>query len=102
MSEHNDDNHPGPADAMSEGGLRAFVSSLLLPPYRVSPAGVRTWEINSEPLTKKIETVGSVEFDERRLYRISARVKGRLDKLYANVTGQTVHPGDPLADIYSP
>src|SRR5439155_7694792 len=31
-----------------------------------------------------------------------ARVKGRIDKLYVNVTGQTVRPGQPLADIYSP
>ena len=39
--------------------------------------------------------------DERKLYRISARVRARIDKLYVNVTGQTIHPGDPLASIYS-
>jgi Cu(I)/Ag(I) efflux system membrane fusion protein len=78
------------------------VTRLQFTPYQIVAAGIRTWEVQYEPLSKRIETVGKVQFDERRMYRISARVKGRLDKLYANVTGQMVHPGDPLADIYSP
>lgn len=78
------------------------VTRLQLSPYKVVTAGIRTWEVSYEPLTKCIETVGTVKPDERKLYRISARVRGRLDKLYANVTGQTIHPGTPLADVYSP
>jgi multidrug efflux pump subunit AcrA (membrane-fusion protein) len=78
------------------------VTRVQLSPYRVVTANIRTWVVKYEPLTKKIETVGKVQFDERGLSRISARVKGRLDKLHANVTGQMVHVGDPLADIYSP
>jgi multidrug efflux pump subunit AcrA (membrane-fusion protein) len=87
-----------PAEALPPG----VVTRLQLSPYKVVTAGIRTWETNHEALTKRVETVGTVEFDERRLHRISARVKGRIDKLYANVTGQTIRPGDPLADIYSP
>jgi Cu(I)/Ag(I) efflux system membrane fusion protein len=77
------------------------VTRLQLSPYKVVTAGIRTWDVAYEPLAKRIETVGTVKPDERKLYRISARVRGRLDKLYANVTGQTVHPGEPLASIYS-
>lgn len=87
-----------PPEALPAG----VVTRLQLSPYRVVTAGVRTWPMNYESLTKKIETVGTVEFDERRLYRVAARVKGRIDKLYVSVTGQNVNPGDPLADIYSP
>jgi Cu(I)/Ag(I) efflux system membrane fusion protein len=86
------------AEALSAGA----VTRLQLSPYKVVTAGIRTWEANYEPLTKKVETIGTVEVDERRQNRISARVKGRIDKLYVNVTGQMVHRGDPLADIYSP
>ena len=88
--------------ATAEALPAGVVTRLQLSPYKVVTAGIRTWDVNYESLTKTIETVGKVQFDERRLSRISARVKGRLDKLYANVTGQMVHPGDPLADIYSP
>ena len=33
---------------------------------------------------------------------MSARVKGRIDKLLVNQTGQMVHKGDELATLYSP
>jgi Cu(I)/Ag(I) efflux system membrane fusion protein len=71
-------------------------------PYRVALAGVQTWEVGYRPLAKEVTTVGFVEFDERRLKHIAARVKGRLDTLHVNVTGQRVGAGDELASIYSP
>lgn len=78
------------------------VSRVQLTPYRVVLAGVRTVPVNYLPLTKEIATVGTVEFDERKLRTVSARVKGRIDTLFVNQTGQMVHEGDPLADLYSP
>lgn len=78
------------------------VHRLQLTPYKVVAAGIRTWQVGYEPLVKKVEAVGTVEFDERRLRRVTARVKGRLDRLFVNVTGQNVQPGDELARIYSP
>lgn len=55
-----------------------------------------------QTLVKEITTVGSVEFDERDLFNVSSRVKGRIDKLFVNQTGQLVAKGDPLALLYSP
>jgi membrane fusion protein, copper/silver efflux system len=80
------------------------VSRVQLSPYRIALAGVQTWDVKYQALAKEIRAVGFVEFDERRLARITARVTGksRIDKLYVNVTGQKVHAGDPLADLYSP
>lgn len=80
------------------------VRRVQLSPYRMALAGIKTSEVAYLPLTKAIRTVGSVEFDERKLSRISAWVTGksRITKLYVNVTGQTVTKGDPLADLYSP
>jgi Cu(I)/Ag(I) efflux system membrane fusion protein len=70
----------------------------------VATAGIQTTEIEYQPLSKEITTVGFVEFDERKLARITARATGksRVDKLYVNVTGQTVQEGEPLALLYSP
>jgi Cu(I)/Ag(I) efflux system membrane fusion protein len=80
------------------------VSRVQLSPYRIALAGVQTWDVKYQALAKEIRAVGFVEFDERRLARITARVTGksRLEKLHVNVTGQIVHAGDPLADLYSP
>src|SRR6476661_3112060 len=78
------------------------VSRVQLSAYRVGLAGERTLPVEYHPLTKEIATVGTVEFDERGLRAVAARVKGRIDKLYVNQTGQTVSKGDPLALLYSP
>jgi Cu(I)/Ag(I) efflux system membrane fusion protein len=80
------------------------ISRVQLTPYRVALAGIQTSMVGYEPLKKEIRTVGFVEFDERKLSRITARVTGksRIDKLYVNVTGQMVHAGDPVAELYSP
>jgi Cu(I)/Ag(I) efflux system membrane fusion protein len=78
------------------------VNRVQLSPYRVVLAGVQRWEVRDVPLTKEIEAVGYVEFDERGLKTVSARVKGRLDELHINVTGQMVSAGDLLASLYSP
>jgi multidrug efflux pump subunit AcrA (membrane-fusion protein) len=80
------------------------VSRVQLTPYKVAVAGIQTVAVAYQPLFKDITTVGFVEFDERKLARITARATGksRIDKLYVNVTGQTVHKGEPLALLYSP
>ncbi len=78
------------------------VSRVQLTPYRTVLAGVRTVPVGYQILTREITTVGTVEFDERKLKVVSARVKGRIDTLHVNQTGQMVHAGDPLAELYSP
>lgn len=78
------------------------VSRVQLSPYRVVLAGVKTAPVGYQPLTKRIATVGTVVFDERGLKHVAARVKGRIDTLVANETGQLVKKGDELARLYSP
>jgi membrane fusion protein, copper/silver efflux system len=88
----------GTAEELPAGVL----SRVQLTRYREQLAGVETAEVAYRSLTKEIRTVGFVEFDERQLRRISARVKGRIDKLYVNVTDQKVEAGQDLALLYSP
>jgi Cu(I)/Ag(I) efflux system membrane fusion protein len=86
-----------PAEALPPG----TVTRLQLSPYKVVTAGIRTWDVNYEPLSKRVETFGTVTFDENGLSRISARVRMRIDRLYVRETGATIRKGDPLADVYS-
>lgn len=79
-----------------------IVSRVQLSPYRVVLGGIRTWPVDYQPLDKEITAVGYVEFNERNVKNVSARVKGRIDTLYVNETGQLVEEGDPLAALYSP
>jgi Cu(I)/Ag(I) efflux system membrane fusion protein len=91
-------------DAETEALPTGVVSRVQLTPYRMALAGLETSEVTYEALTKEIRTVGFIEFDERKLKRISVRLTGksRIDKLHVNVTGQMIHEGDPLALLYNP
>jgi multidrug efflux pump subunit AcrA (membrane-fusion protein) len=89
-----------PDEALPPG----VVSRVQLTPYKVAVAGIETAEVGYRALARDIRAVGFVEFDERKLARITARPTGksRIEKLFVNTTGQTVGKGDPLAELYSP
>jgi multidrug efflux pump subunit AcrA (membrane-fusion protein) len=72
-------------------------------PYKVVVAGIETAAIGYQSLTRDITAIGFVEFDERKLARISVRATGKslLERLFVNVTGQMVKKGEPLAEVYS-
>jgi membrane fusion protein, copper/silver efflux system len=65
-------------------------------------AGVQISEVRHQHLTTELSAFGRVEEPESRLSTISARVAGRIDKLYLQYTGQNVQRGQAIADIYSP
>lgn len=46
--------------------------------------------------------MGLIDYDERRISKITARFAGRADELAVNFTGVRVKKGDPLYKIYSP
>ena len=78
------------------------VAHLQLSPYRIKQAGVATEEIGYKTLVRELRTVGLIDWDERRISRISARFSGRADELAVNFTGVRVRKGDPLYKVYSP
>ncbi len=77
------------------------------PPVSLSTAairatGVATAPVVRQPLSHEIRAVGEIAADETRLERVAARVGGRVERLYANFTGQPVRRGAPLYTLYSP
>lgn len=72
-----------------------------LSPNRVRLAGVATTAVVRRPLEQVLDTVGTIEVDERRLARIAARVRGRVEELFVDFTGVEVRAGEPLARLYS-
>ncbi len=64
--------------------------------------GLETEELKYRELTKIIRTVGKLDYNEPRIAYITARISGRVDRLYADFTGIQVKQGDHLVDIYSP
>lgn len=77
-------------------------SQITLSPRARALAQVKTEEIQFRNLTKEINTVGQMVFDERKTAIVSAWIPGRLDELFVDFTGINVKKGKPLVKIYSP
>lgn len=81
-----------------EGGLREITVSAeaaALLDLRVSP-------VIKAPAQVDVSLFGKIDYDERKIVTTTARMSGRIDRLYADFTGTTVSKGDAIAKIYSP
>jgi Cu(I)/Ag(I) efflux system membrane fusion protein len=65
-------------------------------------AGIRTAPARRLNVFSSVDLVGKIDYDETRIELITARVAGRIDRLYVDYTGVPVRRGDHLARIYSP
>ena len=77
-------------------------SAIAIDPVTTANMGVRTGVVTNGPLRRVIRTVATVNFDETSLSDVTTKFKGWIAKLYVSATGQQVHRGDPLFEIYSP
>ena len=73
-----------------------------LTPAEITAAGVQVAEVRTASLKTDIDAFGRVEQPEAQLAAVSARIGGRVDKLYVQYTGERVRSGQPVADVYSP
>jgi len=64
--------------------------------------GVQTGMTEVRSLGRAVRTIGRVAVDETRLYKITTKFDGYIEKLYVNVTGQQIRKGQALFSVYSP
>ena len=71
-------------------------------PTVVNNLGVRTAKAERGELSRHIDTVGYVQFDEDTLHHVHTRVDGWIEKLATKATGDPVEKGQLLFELYSP
>jgi RND family efflux transporter MFP subunit len=71
-------------------------------PVTVQTIGVRTASVTRGQLRKGIRAVGTITYDEKRVEHIHTKVKGWVEKLYVETTGEEVKSGQALLTFYSP
>ena len=78
------------------------LESLLKPTneFVISSIPVTTIQKREEQI--EIETLGKIAYDTRQVGSISARVSGRIEKLYVKYRYQKISKGQHILDIYSP
>ena len=77
-------------------------ANLSIPAQRQQLIGVQTGLVERRPLGRAVRTVGRVAVDETKLYKITTKFDGYIEKLYADYTGKEVRRGQALFSIYSP
>ena len=71
-------------------------------PTVVNNLGVRMARAERGALSRHIDTVGYVQFDEDTLHHVHTRVDGWIEKLATKATGDPVKKGQLLFELYSP
>lgn len=84
------------------GTTAAAAPAVSLSAAAIRATGVATAPVVRGALSHEVRAVGEIAADETRLERVAARVAGRVERLWANFTGQPVGRGTPLFSLYSP
>lgn len=71
-------------------------------PRMVQNLGIRTATVKREAFVQRVDTVGAVEVDERRIVAVESRVAGWVEQLHVRAVGDKVRRGQPVAGIYAP
>lgn len=80
----------------------ASANQIRISTEKVQKLGVRTEAAQIRALDKVVRASGRIEPDERRIFDITPKFEGYIERLHVNVTGQPVAKGQPLFEVYSP
>lgn len=71
-------------------------------PAMVQNLGVRSVELGAGTFWQRVDAVGQVRADERRMVTVEARAAGWVESLEVSAVGDPVRKGQRLASLYSP
>jgi len=78
------------------------LDQLLRPTDGFVLSSVPVTTMRSDTIRPRLAVLGTISYDTRLTSTISARVSGRIERLYVRYRYQHVHKGDRILDIYSP
>ena len=71
-------------------------------PVTTQSIGVRTANAELRTLTRNVQTVGRIEYDEQHIVRLHPKTEGWIEELYIETTGEEIEEDEILLSIYSP
>ena len=84
------------------GNADSALANIVSPTYQKILSGIQTTKPVSDEFPIVIKTNGTITYDTRNINNISARVGGRIEKIYIRYKYQEVVKGQKLYEIYSP
>jgi membrane fusion protein, copper/silver efflux system len=78
------------------------LDNLLQPTNQFVVSSIPVVSLQNQLKAISVEALGTVSYDPRHINTISARVSGRIEKLYVRYRYQHILKGERIMDIYSP
>jgi len=78
------------------------LADITITPEQRTRLGLTFGTTEMRDITRDIRTSARIVPDETRMFTVTTKIDGYVDKLYVNVTGQEVKKGQPLLTVYSP
>jgi len=75
--------------------------TVVLSDQQIQLGGIRVDTVGSAAVGDRMVLSGTLVVDETRNAAVSARIGGRIERLYFKATGEYLHKGDKLYDLYS-
>jgi membrane fusion protein, copper/silver efflux system len=76
--------------------------SVKLTPGKIQRTGAKSEPVTRQPIRSVIAAPGTVQEDERRVSVVALRFEGFVESVADVTTGDHVHKGQPLMNVYSP
>jgi Cu(I)/Ag(I) efflux system membrane fusion protein len=92
-------------ESLKEQGIKMSeiaADAVFVSPERQQISGIRFGRVRVQNMEKVVQTVGKLEFDEKKIAAVSPKIGGWVEDLYVDYTGKMVRKGQPLLSIYSP
>jgi RND family efflux transporter MFP subunit len=89
-------------EADTETSAPASANQIRISTEKIQKLGVKTEAASLKSLDKVVRASGRIEADERRVYAISPKFEGYVERLHVSATGQSVGKGQALFEVYSP
>lgn len=87
---------------IAPAGTPSGLASLTISAFHRKHMGLTFGTVEMRNIIKEVRTSARIVPDETRLYRVTTKTDGYVERLFVNVTGQEVKKGQPLLSIYSP
>lgn len=78
------------------------LATVAIAPATRERMGLTLGTVDSRRLVREIRAAARIVPDETRLYHVTVKVDGYVERLFAATTGQFVKRGEPLLTVYSP
>lgn len=78
------------------------IDELLQPADRFVVSSIPLTVLIKKEIQPEVNALGNITYDTRSINTISARISGRIEKIYVQYRYQHIMKGDRIMDIYSP